>query len=198
MSDQPPSHQADSPDASTGPAGENPRAFSQGTGYVLQIVGLILMLSGCCVCSLLGWYQDESDVPINSPADYFAQPNLPLALAALNLFASFAGGIGLLGAGIGLQGDRPNSGRIAMWITGLLALTWWATAVAHLLLTKSIPGTITAVVLAAGCTFLFLLAGNSARVLRENPPPEDLHAVPPDYVDPLTDRKNLPPKDESA
>jgi FtsH-binding integral membrane protein len=195
MSQPAPTDPAHSPDQ---PSDENPRAFSQGTGYVLQIVGLILTFGGCCVCSLLGWYQDETDVPINSPADYFAQPNLSLALAALNLFASFAGGLGLLGAGIGLQGDRPRSGKIAMAVTATLALIFAATAAVHLFITHSLAPAITAAVFAAAMTLLFLLAGNSARVLRENPAPEDANAVPPDYVDPLTAKKNLPPKNNET
>jgi len=100
------------------------RAFAQGTGVLLQTVGMILFLSTCCVCSLAGLWdptlsrpavlqQLDSGEPIGlSFLSLFAQP----AKAGVMLMAMFmtVGGLAMAVFGLGLQSEKPRSAWGAM------------------------------------------------------------------------------------
>ena len=97
--------------------------------------------------------------------------------------ATFVCGFGLFAAGLGLQGEHPRSGVAGMVVSGVL-LAVWAACLLTLLLAG---GTLIQGILAAGmgllATVLFLLAGNSARVLRLHPPPADLNVVTDEFLE---------------
>ena len=83
---------------------------------------------------------------------------------------SFAGGMGLIALGVGLQHDLSRTGRAAKWITGLIAAFFWAYLGFAVF---SFPGAgriVAAGVMAVGWSALYLLAGASAEQLRKSPP----------------------------
>lgn len=104
-----------------------PRAFAQGTGILLQILGMALFLSTCCVCSFAGAWdpvlsrpeilrllEEESSVGVGVRG-LFEQP----AKAGVMLMVMFMtiGGLALAGFGLGLQAERPRSAWGALGTT---------------------------------------------------------------------------------
>ena len=114
-----------------------PRAFAQGTGVLLQTIGMVMFLSTCCVCSLAGLWDPMLSRPQiieqlrqNQPigvtlADLLDQP--AQAGAMLMVMLMTVGGLAMAGFGLGLQSDRPRSAGAAM-ATNLLLLAVLALA----------------------------------------------------------------------
>jgi hypothetical protein len=94
------------------------------------------------------------------------------------IVASFTGGLGLLAAGVGLQGEHPRSGTAALIVSGGLAAVWWGCLIAFLAAGGSLLQCVLAILMALASTILFLLAGASARVLSLYPPPADRNVAP--------------------
>ncbi|MEP0841280.1 MAG: hypothetical protein HRF43_01055 [Phycisphaerae bacterium] len=164
----------DSPsaDAANDPP-SSPRALARGAGYVFQVVGLVLLLGGCCVGPLVGYFQGEQDRPPDSVGQWLRSSPPGQLLTAVNIITSGLAGFGLLVFGLGLHQERRSSGTGAMMVTGLLAASWWTTAVAAILVAPSLLRIPVNVLLAAGATLLFLLAGAARRELKLHPPPPD-------------------------
>lgn len=165
------------------PGEPNPRAFVTATGFVFQIVGLLFASCGCVLWSLSGFFQPEAAQPIETAADYFKADTLARGIGLIDFAVTFVGGIGLLAAGLGMQSERRDSGAWAVVVCTVLAVAWWASLVGYLIAEASwwMPGV--ALVLACACSVLFLLAGNSARILRQHPPPRDLNIVSDEFLE---------------
>ena len=180
-------------DASPPPSGigdeANPRAFAQASGAVFQVVGPVLMLSSCCLFSLLGLIQEQADQPIGSFRDWLTVATPPQIIGGLDVLFSTIAGMMLLAVGIGLQGDHPSAGRHALIVTTLLAVGWWGSFLGFMLLGGRWWQILLSLLLAAGATLLFLLAGTSARVLRMHPPPPDANVATPDLEPPTADQQ---------
>ncbi len=181
-------------DASPRPPGTgddaNPRAFAQASGAVFQVVGPVLMLSSCCLFSLLGLIQEQVDQPIGSFQDWLTVATVPQIVGGLDVLFSTIAGAMLMAVGIGLQGERPSAGRHAVIVTTLLAVGWWASFLAFILFGGRWWQILLSLLLAAGATLLFLLAGTSARTLRLHPPPPDANRATPD-LEPPTDSERV-------
>lgn len=111
----------------------SPRAFAQGTGVLLQTVGMILFFSTCCVCSLAGLWD-----PLLSRPEVLQQlqGNEPVGLTFWMLFQHPAkagimlmvmfmtvGGLAMAGFGLGLQSDTARSAWGALvTVTVMLAV----------------------------------------------------------------------------
>ena len=52
------------------PAAPSPLAFATATGFVFQIVGLILALGGCCLWSLSGKFESPQSAPVDDVTAY--------------------------------------------------------------------------------------------------------------------------------
>lgn len=170
-----------------------PRAFAQGTGVLLQIVGMTLFLSTCCVCSSLeAWdppmskdeakekveQQNEADFIITAQR-MFQDP----ATAGLSLMVvcSTVGGLALAVFGLGLQSDKPRAAWAAMitaalWLVILIAsgVCLWiggATLIAK--------GWNIVMVLLACAVLAFTVA--ALRQILKHPPPPGLDILPPDF-----------------
>ncbi len=107
-----------------------PRAFAQGVGLVMQTLGAILFLSGCCVCSS-GWaFEDRLSAdqigrelrenPLLHRAAWSAQP--AKAGVMLGVMASTVGGLAMAVLGLGLQSDKPRAALGALLCTATFAL----------------------------------------------------------------------------
>lgn len=172
-----------------------PRAFAQGTGVMLQTVGMILFLSGCCVCSGIGvvnnpllpnqvarLLQDNPDLiaqtanPLHNPARF--------GVMAMVMFST-VGGLALAVTGLGLQTDQPHGGwastlaaaglSIALLLAGYFLWSGrapWPMKIWHLLLN------LLAFVLTAFCLAAW-------RQVRAHPPPRGFHVVRADELDEL-------------
>ncbi len=164
------------------------RAFAQGTGVLLQGVGMTLFLSTCCVCSLAGLWDPVASRaqvierlgqgrPIGvTLGDLFHQP----AKAGMMLMVMFmtVGGLAMAGFGLGLQSDRPRSAWWAFVTTVLMLVVlslagtglWvdqasWAVRVWHGLLTLTVA-------VIVGFTWVAL------RQSLAHPPPPELVSAP--------------------
>ena len=166
-----------------------PRAFAQGTGVLLQAVGMILFLSTCCVCSLAGAWDPVLSRPVVlkqleehtkiglSVTDLPDQPGK----AGLMLTVMFmtVGGLALAGFGLGLQSERPHAASAAL-ATNLLMICvlvlagiglWigessWLTRLWHTMITLVILTT-------TGFTWIAL------QEIRANPPPKEIPPADP-------------------
>ncbi len=155
------------------PPTPTPRPFSQATGFVYQAVGFLMAMSTCCWWSFAGLTQEEvrPTEPGRQIVDIAqdAAPPLRWAMAAVCLL--FAGGLGLVALGMGLQSDRLQSGRAPKWTTGAAALFFLSyLGMSIFAWTPSGARISTVAILAAVWIVLFLLAGVSAEELRKYPP----------------------------
>jgi hypothetical protein len=163
-------------------ADPNPRAFAIGTGVVLQTVGTILALGSCCLWSTSSLYMRPAGAPADRWRDFFFAD--PVAAGwTVGVLTSFVGGIGLIAAGVGLQGERPGSGRFAMGVTGGMAAVFALLAGWLIVAEKAYGLAVMPAVLAGVCGFLFALCGHSASVLRRFPPPADLSRATPEILE---------------
>jgi hypothetical protein len=163
----------------------NPRAFAQGTGHVFTIVGLVLMLGGCCIGSFSGLFQGEQLDEFANFAEWVRRSPRGQLLTGINIIVTGAVGLAMITFGIGLQQERRGSGTGAVITAGVLAMAWWGTTIASLIYvvtagSASFGGTIPVVfrlivqiLLAVGATVLVLLAAAARRNLKLNPPPPD-------------------------
>lgn len=166
-----------------------PRAFAQGVGVLLQTVGVILALSGCCICSTAGlWDQQEGGQNLMVQPDQLAGIAIDRLLEKparagmmLTVVFSTIGGLAMAGFGLGMQSQTPRS-------------AWGALASVILLLAILIvagiglwvgQGTIANRLWHAGLTVLVLtLAGFTISALRQviaHPPPPGLRDLPPGF-----------------
>lgn len=104
------------------------------------------------------------------------------ALLTIGVAVTLVGGIGLATAGIGLLGERPSSGRVAMIVTALTSLTYWVICALFLFKTDSWSGGLVSGTFAATTSALFALAARSATVLRQHPPPPDQNVVTDEFL----------------
>ena len=161
----------------------SPRAFVTATGYVFQIVGLVLVLGGCVLWGFVGFVEDRLDEPINVAGDYFKRDALAATVSLACILTTLVAGLGLIGTGLGLQGENRSSGRWALVVTGALAAVWGGGALTFWFISAPIWKIIVAAFSAGAGSVLFLLAGNSARILKLHPPPDDLNVVSDEFLD---------------
>jgi len=106
------------------------RAFAQGTGVLLQVVGMFLFMFHCCVWSLIGLWepiQDRSKVieQISDGASIgvtvsWLWEHPSEAGQMLMVVAATVGGLGLAGFGLGMQADKARSATGALVTSGLM------------------------------------------------------------------------------
>lgn len=175
-----------------------PRAFAQGTGVMLQVVGMILFLSTCCVCSSSDSWEpplstNEMQEKLNEQKDIvitvrgmFRDP----ATTGLSMMVVFStvGGLALAVFGLGLQTDKPRAG----WAALITAIIW--------LLVLIVAGVCLWIGGASWFAklwnlFLLVLAvlavvftAAALRQVRANPPPPGMDILPKDFEIPRSYR----------
>ena len=115
--------------------------------------------------------------------------DLAAALLTIGAAASLVGGVGLVGAGIGLQGERPSSGIVAALVTGLLSLVFWSIFGLYCFKTESWSGRIASLFFAGLASSLFALAVRAAMILRRFPPPPDQNVVTDEFLEQYRTRR---------
>jgi len=107
---------------------------------------------------------------------------LPGTMALLGVAISLLGGVGMVAAGVGLQGEKRYSGVVGMIVSGAMAFVY-AGLVAYIWLSAiAWPASILPLLLALLCAVLFLLAAHSASLLRRHPPPADYNVVTDEWI----------------
>ena len=104
------------------------RSFVTATGYIFQVVGLAFAGGGCLLWTLTGYLEPTLDEPIAVVGDYFQSSARVMAINLACIATTCVAGLGLLATGLGMQGERPGSGRWAMVIAAILAIVWLAGA----------------------------------------------------------------------
>ena len=205
-----PPNPTDAPDSQSKLTGESaarpslPRAFAQGTGVVLQTVGMILFLSTCCVCSLTSLW--DPGASRGETVENFRRggpglvtlrtlPQTP-AQTGYMLLVMFTtvGGLALASFGLGLQAERRRSAWGALATTGVMLASLLAGGVA--LWAGGAPWAVRA--WHAGLLLVVAaLAGFCAAALRQvmaDPPPPDVDVVPPGAKIPYSFYHDDPPE----
>ncbi|MFQ5415291.1 MAG: hypothetical protein ACE5E6_12615, partial [Phycisphaerae bacterium] len=180
----------------------SPRAFATATGAVFQAVGSLLMLASCCFWTISSHVIDEATRAQAAATAthwwyYLTGDRLPAAVATIIVATAIIGGAGLLAAGIGLAGEHPNSGRTAMIASGAVAAVMGTCGVILVVHATRLPDPPAALwvsaalpfTLAAVHTVLFLLAGHSATILRDHPPPPDRSTITADQLLDIQNRR---------
>lgn len=147
--------------------------MARGSGYVFQVVGLVLLLSGCCLGPLIGYFQGEQHLDPHTFVEWVRYSPPGQLLTGINIIVTALAGLALVVFGLGLHQERRSSGTGALAATVALALNWWATTIAAILYAPSILRIAVSLVFAVGATLLFLLAGAARRELKLHPPPPD-------------------------
>ena len=163
---------------------ESPRAYVVAVGFVFQCVGAVLLLGVCCVWS----YTTYFNTPVTH-SDAHWLDNLSNALLTIGVAATLLGGVGLVGTGIGLNGERPSSGIAAASLTGLLCVVFWSIFGLYCLKTDSWSGRITSLFFAGLMSSLFALAIQAAMLLRRFPPPPDQNVVTEEFLEQYRTRR---------
>ncbi len=155
----------------------SPRAFANTTGVVYQIAGMGYFLGGGGYWFISGRVQGRSAVRVETLGDDLDEANILLSITTANVLAAVVGGLAMMALGVGLLGDRRRSATGAMIASGLLAVINLAGAVLYVVFGPAWLRMVVVAFLGACNTVLFLLAGHSAAVLREHPPPADQGVV---------------------
>lgn len=179
--------QPESPDSSAEHAADasprpSPRAFVTATGLVYQAVGMIMLFGSCCFWSFSGHVVEPSDVPASQWTDYLRGERLPAALLTICVVVTFVGGIALTAAGVGLQGEKPRSGRVAMAVSAPMAVIYLAAGAILLFNTELWGRALMPVLFGTVTILLFMLAGHSSSLLRQFPPPADQHLATEEFL----------------
>ncbi len=149
------------------------RMFMRGTGTLFQAMGIALLLTACGVWAISGYVVKPVSNPPQQWRSYLTSEHLPASLLALGILTSFVGGLGLSAAGIGLQGERPSSGRAALIVCGVLSILLLAIAFSCVVFAKLWIGGAIATALGLVATVLFLFAWRCASDIKRDPPPPD-------------------------
>ena len=168
-----------------------PRAFAQGTGVLLQFVGVVMFLTTCCVCSLSGLWEgvltkEQAERKVHEKEEIvitfrrmFEEPGR--AGASIMVVFSTVGGLALAGFGLGLQADKPRAALGAV----ISAMLWMLTMILAGVCLWIGDGSW----LARGINALFFVGSiiivsftvAACREVRANPPPPGLEILPPDF-----------------
>jgi len=166
----------------TGRLSASPRATAAAVGYLFQSVGLVFLFGACCFWSLSSHFVRPDRSPPLRWIDHFLGDRLPAAVLTVGVIATLNGGLGLIGAGIGLHGEKRGSGAAAVAVTGLLTAVYWTIAIVLAVWGDSWRQCIAPVLFALVASGLSVLALHAAAVMRKHPPPADQNVVTDDMV----------------
>ncbi len=181
---------------STSPATAEPvappvRAFAQGTGVLLQMVGMTLFLSSCCVCSMSGLWDPpmgryETQEKLNTKQIEPSTPMRPfadLATTGLTLTVVFTtlGGLAMAVFGLGLQSDKPRAGWAAVLTTTAYLIIMIAAAICLWAGGASLVPKVWNLVLTLIALILLGFSVVALRQVLRHPPPPGMDILPPDF-----------------
>lgn len=142
-----------------------------------------MMLAGGVAGVLFAFAIPESPEPMARWTDFLKGANLPSALMTIALLATLIGGIALMAVGVGLQGERGGSGRAAMIVTALMTVVYFVVAATFVSSLGMVLKAVVVVVPGLVSAVLFMLAGHSASILKQFPPPSGLNDATPELLE---------------
>jgi hypothetical protein len=177
-------------DEASEPQIDNPRGFSQATGFLLQAVGATFFLGSCVWATATDLFQDRP--PIATPQSdglivgsdfttWFGRFDFPAKLDMAQVVCTVLGGMAMFAVGMGLQADRKSAANFAVAVTAVLCIFWIVDVLLRLWLLPSVIGILVAIAFSVASALLFLMAGHSRQVLLAHPPPADQNMAPPDF-----------------
>lgn len=178
----PPAPSADGP--------PNPRALVTASGYVFQVLGGSLIFAACggwLVCALTS---PAATTPAARWTDYLAGPNLATALLTLGLFTGFVGGLGLMAAGLGMQGEKKSSAMTGMVVGGSMALVYLVLAILLMASAQRYALGAAALILVVLCGGAAILAAISHSTLCGFPPPDDYNLLTDEIMEDIRRRRD--------
>jgi len=187
-----------------------PRAFSQGTGLLMQVAGVLFFFLGCCACAGSGAWDPvpgrgqtyeriaENEAVTVTAARLFEEPGRAGML--LSMIAASFGGLGLAGFGLGLQSDRAGAaggalavslamsalllaGGAGLWMSGRVGEPVEITRFGRVLLALSPawPARLVHGLATAVSLGITALAAGAWREHRRDPPPAGPQVLPEDF-----------------
>ncbi len=178
------------------PAGEpSPRAFAQGTGIYLQVVGVLLFLTTCCVCSSAVFWDPvdtagemeqkvtvEKQQPIPTLQTMFKDP----ATAGFSIMIAFStvGGLAMAVFGLGLQADKPKAAAGAMVSVVVWALVLIGAGVGLWIGDGSIGARLWHLLMMAIALLSLGFTAAAFKQVRKHPPPTEMEVLPADWEPP--------------
>jgi len=142
-----------------------------------------MFFGACCIWSMSGtWVAPIDDVPARW-LDYLSTEHRARALTALNIVVTVVGGLAMIGAGIGMYGERRRSGILGVVVSGILAVIFLVTATILVFVDGEWGAGLLAGALGAILGLLTLPAMHAASVLSRFPPPPDLNDVTPEFME---------------
>ena len=180
---------ADAPNNPATPPATPPRAFAQGTGVLLQTVGMILFFCSCCICTFTPMWDKPMESPVeidktireNQPAGYSLRASLSSPAKAGYAFTiafSTLGGLAMAGFGLGMQADRGRSALGALATTATVEAVLLGAGVALWAGGAPLPAKLLNLLLLLFYGVLIAFCVVAYRQIRAAPPPENIDVVP--------------------
>lgn len=177
-----------------------PRAFAQGTGVLLQSVGVMLFLLNCCICSTsFLWDQRLSSL---ETLDLAQRQGLevrtlhdPAKLGLmLTVFFSTVGGLAMAACGLGLQSERRHAAGGAMATVLSLSLVLLFGGVELWLGEASLTARLWNGTLLLISLILLIFTAVALRQVIAHPPPKHVEIIPPGTKIPYSFYHDDPPE----
>ena len=161
----------------------SPRAFVTACGYVFQVLGGLLVFAACGGWLASGLTAPAATIPAARWTDYLTGPNLTAALLTLGFFTGFVGGLGLMAAGLGMQGEKKGSAMTGMMVSGAMSLAYLVLAFLLLANAQRYVFGAAVVILSLLCGGAAILAAISHSTLKRFPPPGDYNLLTEEIID---------------
>lgn len=152
-----------------------PTSICPACGRVFQTVGLILFLGTCCWWPFTNFTQQEIKSTEPSRLMPLVSVDAPLSQrwVLTVMIVSVVSGLALMVVGLGVQFERRNAARAAMWLTAFVGLLFWIYVGWAVFRAPAVMRIVAASFLALVWTGLFVVAGAAAAHLKKYPPPID-------------------------
>jgi len=154
----------------------NPRGFAMRTGILFQTIGSAFLFGGCLLWSISGNVVTPESNPPQDWLGYFAS-RTSAAAWTVGVVTGFVGGLALASVGVGLHGERPSSGKLAVGVTAILFVLYALVAGVLVVEEGHWGAAIIPTVLSVVMLCLFLLALRCAHLFRRFPPPPHTEAT---------------------
>ncbi|MFO0974590.1 MAG: hypothetical protein U1A27_14290 [Phycisphaerae bacterium] len=171
---------------------EHRATLARPIGLIFQLCGGLLALSGCCIWSFSGLTQPRiaTTAPAGSTGDWLAAAGGERLWQMGAVVVTFAGGLTLAAAGVGLMADRLVAGQAALVATALGAAFWLGRTIALFVAGAALRSEILALAMLVVWGLFLMLAWLGLDDLRHHPPPPDAGLAPRDLkLDRVTDRE---------
>jgi hypothetical protein len=150
---------------------------------MLQVVGILMMMSSCCVCTwpmvIPAQFDKDVQTPVPNLTEMFKQSDK--AGFAITVLSTIIGGLAMAVFGLGLQADKPRAAWAAVIVSGLLLLCLLGGGLAIWMGNGSWPTRLWNLVLILIAIISVGFCIKSLQQILRDPPPADMDILPPDF-----------------